>query len=474
MHGLLGTLDELSAETLSRVLFAVSYGLGLLTAPSVLLRRRGNPRAALSWLLTLFALPLLGAFLWWAFGRTSLRRRRRRREKRSEEFERRHGPARSDEGTPFDGLIPPRAIGDSVFPSADNRVRLYIDGAQAFPAMEAAIRSAERQIHALFYIWHDDDTGRRFRDLLVERARAGVIVRVLVDAWGTPGFAKRFSDPLRAAGAHVAAFMPSHLYPLRAPRFNFANHRKILVVDERLAFTGGMNVGSDYEHGWRDLMVGVEGPAVHALEHAFLDDWYFATREAVPHLEERHPDASGGVACAVIASGPDRSEWLHDTFFIAFTHARRRIWIATPYFIPTQALSAALRTSASRGMDVRVLLPSTSDVPLVKWASRSFYPQLLDAGVRIYEYRDKMMHAKAFLVDDEITSVGSANVDNRSFRLNFEIGCLFHDRSINVRLAAWYEELLEHATEVTLEASENRGTPQKLIESAAHLLSPLL
>jgi cardiolipin synthase len=474
MHNLLHLLGEITPDGLSRLVFAVTYLLALATVPSVLLRRRGNPRAALSWLLALFAIPLIGVLMWWAAGRTSIERRARRREKLAQMFADQHGAAHSESGTPFEGMVPPRAIGDSIFPTSGNAVRFCIDGAEAFPAMEEAIAGARRQIHVLFYIWHDDETGRRFRDLLVRKAKEGLVVRVLVDAWGTPRFTKRFADPLRGAGATVAAFLPSRFTPLNAPRFNFANHRKILVVDESIAFTGGMNIGNEYERGWRDMMVRIEGPAVHALEHIFLDDWHFATGQAIAHAEDTHPPPAGDVACAVIASGPDRGQWLHDAFFMAFTRASKRIWIATPYNIPTLALSAALRTPADRGLDVRLLLPSMSDVPLVKWASRSFYPELLTAGVRIFEYRHGMMHAKVFVVDGELTSVGSANVDNRSFRLNFEIGCLFHGAGVTEELSAWFGPLWEDANEVTLEAAENRGTANKLLESAAHLLSPLL
>jgi cardiolipin synthase A/B len=474
MHYLLELLDRVQPVSLSRLLFGLTYVLALSTMPSVLLRRRGNPRAALSWLLALFALPLLGVFLWWAFGRTRIERHVRRRSLSAREFALRRGLPHSEPDTPFVGMIPPRAIGDSVFPTNGNLVVPCIDGVRAFPAMMEAIGRARRQVHCVFYIWQDDSVGRRMRDLLAKKAREGVTVRVLVDAWGTPRFTKAFSRPLREAGVHIAAFLPSRIYPLQAPRLNFANHRKIVVVDDSIAFTGGMNIGDEYERTWRDLMIQIEGPAVHALQHVFLDDWHFATRENVYHREHAHPRRMGNVACAVIASGPERGEWLHDAHFIAFTRATRRIWIATPYFIPTQALATALRTAADRGLDVRILLPSVSDVPLVAWASRSFYPGLLESGVRIFEYLGGMMHAKAFVVDDDLTCVGSANVDNRSFRLNFEIGCLLHDQETTGVLSAWFQELVESSHEVTLPELEKGSTVQKLLESAAHLLSPLL
>jgi cardiolipin synthase len=300
-----------------------------------------------------------------------------------------------------------------------------------------------------------------------------VTVRNLVDAWGTPKFRRVLMKPLVGSGVHVAAFLPSRLYPLRAPRLNFVNHRKIITVDERIAFTGGMNIGNEYADRWRDLMVRIEGPAVHALEHVFLDDWFFATKQNVQHLAGPH-SGEGAIACAVIASGPDREAWIEDAYFIAVTRAEKRVWIVTPYFIPSVPLMKALRTAADRGVDVRILLPSLSDVIIVKWASRSYYPDLLQTGVRIYEHKDQMIHAKALIVDDHLSSIGSANIDARSFRLSFEVGCLFHDETINARLAEWFESLAAHSTLMKLDVFEDRSTFQKTLESAAHLLSPLL
>ena len=455
-------------------LMAVSEALALLTIPSVLLQRQGHPRAALSWLLAMFAIPALGVTWWWAFGRTSMARKRRRRAAASREFVDRHGAPHTEAGTPFDGLVPPAALGDSIFTSNGNDVTLLFDGASAFPEMEAAVRAATRKIHVLFYIFRNDETGRRFRDLLAERARAGVTVRVLVDAWGTPGFTGRFSDPLRKAGAGVAAFRSSRLQPLFAPRLSFANHRKLVVVDDRVAFTGGMNIGNEYAREWHDVMARIEGPAVHALDHVFLDDWFFASDDDVSDVERDGKRQRGNVACAVVASGPDRASYIHDAYFILFTRAERRIWIVTPYFIPSDALATALRTAAARGLDVRVILPLASDVNVVKHAARSYYPELLSADVKIYEYEGPMLHAKAFVVDDDTCAVGSANVDSRSFRLSFEVGCFLKDRATNARLASWCEDLVADSHRVSSEECENRSTGEKLLESAAHLFSPLL
>jgi cardiolipin synthase len=181
----------------------------------------------------------------------------------------------------------------------------------------------------------------------------------------------------------------------------------------------------------------------------------------------------GGVEVAVVASGPDSEAWIHDAYFISLTQATQRIWIATPYFIPGPAILAALRTAAGRGVDVRILVPSTSDVTIVKWASRSYYRELTEAGVHIFEYQG-MVHAKALVTDDHIACVGTANIDSRSFRLSFEVGCFLASRELNAQLASWLESLVKDSVAVTRAAIAEKPTLQKLAESAAHLLSPLL
>jgi cardiolipin synthase len=455
--------------------FLASQLIALLTIPSVLLRRRGRPSAALSWLLALFALPLLGVLAWWAFGRTHLERKRRRRARKKRAFARVHSRHSPDDETIFDRQLPARARRDCVFPSPGNRLTLLLDGERAYAAMESAIQGARESVHILMYIWQDDATGRRIRDLLAEKARQGIRVRVLVDGFGSSGFARRLGRPLREAGASVAVFLPSRFTPLESPRTNFVNHRKILVVDDRVAFTGGMNVGDEYAQRWRDAMVRIEGPAVQDLQLVFLDDWYFATNELVETdagvATAPYPD---GVDAAIIASGPDSEAWIHDAYFLALTQAQQRIWIATPYFIPGPAILAALRTAAGRGVDVRIVVPSNSDVALVAWASRSFYRMLLQAGVRIFEYGGTMLHAKALVTDDNVGSIGTANIDSRSFRLSFEVGCFFASKELNQELASWHEGLTRGAIEVTREAIAKKPLAHKLAESVAHLCSPLL
>jgi cardiolipin synthase len=469
--------------------FLGSELLALVTIPSVLIRRRGHPLAALAWLLALIALPLGGVVLWWAIGRTHLARKRRRRVSAHAEIT--HGLAEVRGGAPRDDLaelLPlhrvPVEEAVSVFPPVDgNLVEVLADGRAVYEAIERAARSARHHIHLLFYAWHPDATGCRIRDLLVERARAGVQIRVLCDAVGSWRLSRRFLAPLAEAGGRAAFFMPTRLLR-RSLTINFRNHRKLAVVDGRLGYTGGVNIGEEYTRNWRDLGVMLAGPVVAQLQEVFADDWYFATgenlaaREFFAPTQERAelPKAIWSeAACAIVAGGPDtRFSPTHDSLFIAVTRARRRILITTPYLIPGPAMLAALRAAAFRGVDVQLLVPRMSDVPFTYLAGRSYYPDLLAGGVRIFEYLGGALHSKLWLFDDDLSVVGSANLDTRSFRMNFEISCWILARSVTERLVARFAEERSASEEVTVQSVENAGRVQQLKVAIVNLLGPLL
>lgn len=458
---------------------AVLYGVllfeigALLSVPSVLLKRRGRPLSALTWLFALIAMPVVGFLAWWAFGRTRIERRLRPHVQRKKAYVRRHGAPRTARQTRFDPLLPERARGEYAFFSEANRIQLLTDGKSAFAAMEKELSAATHSIHLLFYIFKLDDTGNRLCALLAERARAGVEVRVLVDGFGSQATVRRLRRCLEGPNVRLGVFLPSRLWPLHSPRFNFINHRKILVVDNRIAFSGGMNIGREYEDEWRDLMLRAEGPSVQALNHIFLEDWYFSTGEAITD-PLRASDASGqGCGVAIVSSGPDTEAWIHDAYFMAMTRTEKRLWLVTPYFIPTAAILTALRTAAGRGVDVRLIVPRLSDVKVATWASRSYYGILLAAGVRIFESHGPMLHAKAMVLDD-FCAVGTVNIDQRSMRLNFEVCAFVDDPAVTRQLATWMLGLAEPSEEMSQERLARVAYLQSLGESVAHLLSPLL
>lgn len=455
--------------------------LAIASAPSVLRSRRGAPLSALSWLFALMLFPWIGALSWWFLGRNALARRRRKRAATRAEFlERRGQPSRiqAPHADPQHSKLAISAEAE-IQSCNDSLVRVLCEGPAAFAAMTDAIRQARESISVLYYLWSDDQTGRAMRDALCERASAGVQVRVLLDAIGSFELDHRFWEPLRSAGGRIVHFMPPRIWTRRRPSVNFRNHRKILVVDHQVAFSGGMNVSDQYAKAWKDVHMQSKGAAVRALESIFLEDWFHATGEYFPPVEPRdllvdshmeHPRA-----LTVLSSGPDSPQpWIHDHYFRAMASAKERLWIATPYFVPTESISTALRTAAIRGVDVRILLPGKSDQRLVQWASRAYYPGLISAGVKIFEYQPAMMHAKVWLIDDCHCAIGSANLDPRSFRLNFELSCLIDSPRIVQTLQEWFEPMLADATQINEETMAQTPQWKVLRDSIAHLWSPLL
>lgn len=484
--------------------WTLSLIAALLTLPSVLLRRAGRPLSALSWMLALLSMPPIGLLAWWFIGRSHLEWTRRRHRRTIARLDASLQQLRDDaiaqqqaSRALFGAVRLPDELKPWVFPpSAGNTLRLLDTAHEAFPAWADAIASAEHHVHAVFYIWRDDKIGRRLRDLLVERARAGVEVRLVLDHLGCISLSLKrgFFRELREAGGRVEWFMPIRP-PLPSPLIHFRNHRKLLVVDGCVGYLGGINVGDEYLD-WLDLAVELRGPCLDQLQEIFADDWAFCTgprlgrradesmdwtpyfgrwRHALPKDDAHAEDASNATLCAAIASDPtQRFNATHELLFLAIGRCTTRLWIMTPYLVPGPALVAALQSASYRGVDVRVMVPARSDVPLVRRASRSFYPALLRAGVRVFEYQGAMLHAKALVFDADRTLIGSANLDSRSFRLNFESSCLAQDPTLNARLADVFCRNLQQSQEIRNQDIERLAPWTRLVDAAAHLLSPLL
>ena len=367
-------------------------------------------------------------------------------------------------------------------PTSGNRAELLAEDEQAFGKIEAALASAKRSIWAEYYIINNDETGWRFLDLLAERARAGVEVRLLYDAIGSGSINKPRLEAILKAGGRAEVFLP--LNPLRRRwSVHLRNHRKLIVVDGQVGFTGGMNIGDEYSgrgrrkggKRFRDSHLELIGPAVGSLCATFAEDWTFATGEGLtlPSVPEPRPGAKTVVA--VVPSGPDQEHNANAlVYFSAINSAERRCWLTSPYFIPDEPTEQALCSAALRGVDVRIIVPGHPDVPLVGWVARSFYPRLVHAGVRVFEYMPEMLHGKTLVVDSELSIVGSANVDMRSFRLNFELGARVVDPAFARVLEDRFLADLKSSREVTGTSMARRGIGERLRDQAARLLSPLL
>lgn len=346
-----------------------------------------------------------------------------------------------------------------------NRIEVLCDGEKAFPAMLEAIRHARDRILFEVYIFRHDRTGVEFYEALLERLRAGVQVYLLYDAFGASEAEELFED-LASRGAHVCIVNPPWAFNA-IRRWHRRDHRKILVVDGDLAFTGGINIGNEYlhadgpNHPFRDTHVRIEGPMARKLEEAFIDLW---EGQHGTHLKRTHRSAvhAGEMQSLVLAETYRHEKAaMRRLYQLAFNNARRRIWITNSYFVPSAPARRALLRATARGVDVRLLLPGPTDIRVVKWATRSLYPGLLKAGIRIFEYEPRILHAKSVVIDNQWAMVGSTNLDRRSFFYNLEIQALILNKNFTEDLAGVFERDLTCATEITLEDWKKRSSIEK-------------
>jgi len=362
---------------------------------------------------------------------------------------------------------------------ANNEVKLLINGDATFSAIFEAISNARQAVLVQFFIIHDDDLGRRLQALLLEKAAQGISIHVLYDRIGSHALPASYIEKLRAGGVQIKAFATRSGW-LNRFQINFRNHRKIVVVDGEIGFVGGHNVGDEYLGlkpplaPWRDTHVAIVGPVVACLQESFAEDWFWATRELPPLiLPQSYPE--DGVLCQLLASGPADPQETCSLFFVEAIHAAtERVWITTPYFIPDEAVSAALYLAVLRGVDVRILVPSRPDHYVVYAASSLFAFEAVRAGVRIFRYKPGFLHQKVVLVDNEISAIGSANMDNRSFRLNFELMLLTVDEDFAQEVEDMLTADFALAHELSIEESRETHHLQQLGMRVARLISPIL
>lgn len=472
----------------STVASAAASVIGLVSLafiPLVLVRRK-DPAATFAWILVLVFVPVAGVVLFWFLGRDRMRRPVRRRREQSEAVQGRISQRLS--GQIDQALVeqsreeqPPEQRGVMRLASAlsrlqivaGNDVRVLVGAEEKLRALIEAIEAARDHVHLEYYIFRADRTGRRVLDALVAAARRGVRVRLLYDAYGSFGLRARLG-PLLAAGGHAAPFFPISLLR-RAYTLNLRNHRKLVVIDGEIGFAGGINIG-DMFLPWRDVHLRVEGPIVGELQAVFVADWYLATRRDLAHPAFFPPIEPRGTSIAqILQSGPDESaEAIHRLYFAAIASARERVYLTTPYFVPDRAMSVALQTAALRGVEVRLIVPRRSNHRVTFHAGRSYYDELLSAGVHVHEYLPGMLHTKAIVVDGRFGVVGSANLDVRSFRLNFELVAVLYDETSVARLEALFREDLGATEEVLLADWRGRSLVTRVKEGFGRLLSPLL
>ena len=483
--------DPLSLDDLTfwGVVVAVAvlgfHGLGIVSAFHALMKCRTS-QSSVAWGISLVSFPYLALPFYWVFGRTKYHGYVTSRHKGDLEINHiaqelaKYAPKFRERLEQQE--TPQIAVEELVrIPfTHNNDAKLLIDGEATFGAIFAAIDAAESYVLVQFFIIHADELGNDLKDRLIAKASSGVRVYLLYDHIGSHGLPRAYLEGLREGGVHVEAFRTTK-GPRNRFQLNFRNHRKIVVVDGRTAYIGGHNVGDEYmgrdeDFGpWRDTHVQIEGPCVQVAQLTFVEDWYWATHE-VPLLNWVPVAAtSGDRQMLVFPTGPaDELASYGLLFGIAIHRAKRRIWIATPYFVPDLQVIAALQVAALRGVDVRIMLPEKPDHQLVYLASFSYYDETLPYGVKIYRYMPGFLHQKVFLIDDEFACVGTANMDNRSFRLNFEVSVLFVDAPFAAEIAKMLEKDFSKCRECSLDEFQKRPLAFKVAVAFARLLSPIL
>jgi len=460
-------------------------------AVMIILEKR-SPFKTIAWILVLILIPIIGLVFYLFFGQEyrkqklfsrrgikSLSKMRKLSTKQLREIEHTDFQLSSDVLEKKNIIRLLLNNSDSLL-TTGNQCKILNDGAETFREIFAAIKSAKHHIHLEYYIIDDDKIGNQVKDLLIAKSKEGVEVRMIIDDVGCWDLKEKFLNELRDNGIEIYPFMEVR-FPRLTSRVNFRNHRKILVVDGKIGFTGGINIADRYIHGkpkighWRDTHLQITGDAVATMQVIFAADWYFVINENLtgegyfPPLTEEN-----GTPVQISASGPD-SDWenIEQAYFSAILNARKYVYLTSPYLMPPQTLVSALKTAALSGVDVRIIIPEKSDSITPKWCSFSYVEQFLEAGIKIYFYQKGFIHSKTLMIDDVFSTIGTTNLDFRSLQTNFEINAFIYERKFTRVILKHFINDLRNSREIKLIEWEKRPWHFKLRESLAHIVSPM-
>ncbi len=472
----------------------VGYVLFILVVICLLINDKRDPGKSWAWITAVAVVPIVGFILYMVFGRN------RRKEKIynrpeppeielqletlcSHQIYRLNDPTleHRPEIRKNKDIITLLLNNNRSLLSVRNRVKVLNNGAETFPALLEALRGAKSFIHIEYYIFEKDKIGKEIAGVLIAKARQGVEVRFIYDDVGSWGLSQKFLGRMKKAGVKVHCFQRV-VFPWLTSKINYRNHRKIVVIDGEVGFTGGINIARRYLTGtrlgiWRDTHLRIEGEAVSSLHLVFARDWYFASGELLNDGERYFPETAVDIETPVqiASSGPD-SDWasIMQAFFAAISRAKDHIYISTPYFLPNHAILTAVEVAAMSGVDVRILLPERSDSKVVHWATKSYIGELLDARVKVYFYKKGFNHSKLIMIDGLFSSIGTANMDNRSFDVNFEVTALLYDQKVTDGLEKKFLEDLRDSEQVTPKDWASRPGWDSFREGLARLFSPLM
>jgi cardiolipin synthase len=452
----------------------------------VILLENRNPVKSISWLVVLVFIPFVGLFLYLIFGQ-DFRKRKMISRKSIQRITMRPCAAidikeldNSGIDVDFLKLIQMLKSNSEADAYTHNKIDVYAEGENIFDSIFEAIRNAKNHIHIEFFIFEDDKISNELRKLLIKKSKEGVRVRMIYDYLGSYKLSKNYLRSLRTAGVYAKPFLPMRLR-LRRSKINYRNHRKLIVIDGIIGFTGGINIADRYLYGselgkWRDTVVRIEGAGVHGIQKLFLIDWYFVERKLI--TEEKYfpvPVKFNENIIQTVSSGPD-TDWeaIMQGICNAIMAANNYVYIHTPYFMPNELVNGCIQMAALSGTEIRLMIPEKSDAKLSDLSASSYLGGVMEAGVRVFKYQGGMLHSKAIVIDDFVSIVGSANIDERSFIHNFEVNAFIYDDKTALQLKKLFMDDIEHCKELTLEEWNNRQRRQKMKESFARLFSPLM
>lgn len=472
------------ANEVAVLLFNILYFGAIIGTIAIIILDNRNPVKTLSWVLVLMFLPVVGLVLYIFFGRSRRKVRIISKKSYNHLLKKPMAEYLSQEvcALPhnYSRLISLFQQTNQAFPFDGNRVEVFTEGASLLQSLLRELQQAKHHIHLETYIIEDDAVGRLVRDVLMEKARAGVEVRLLFDDVGCWHVSHRFFEEMREAGVDARSFLRVR-FPAFTSSVNYRNHRKIVVVDGRVGFVGGMNLAERYVRGcswgiWRDTHLMLTGKAVHGLQTAFLLDWYFVDHTLLtsvcyfPRLDVT------GSSLVQIVTGEPVGPWkeIMQGILTAIASAKKYFYIQTPYFLPTESVMLALQTAALSGVDVRLMLPMRADSRLTHFGSCSYVADALQAGVKVYFYKKGFLHSKLMVSDDELSSVGSTNLDFRSFEHNFEVNAFVYDEATARQLREIFQRDQRDCVQVFPKNWKKRPWYWKVAESVVRLLAPLL
>lgn len=468
------------------VLTAIFYIYIIISTISVLLLENRNPVKSFSWLLVLVFLPVVGLVLYILIGQNYRKRkiisrksiqRITERPVASFDIDKLNSEHMDQHFIKLSSMLKKNSEAEGY---AYNKIEILSRGEDIFQSMFDAIRNAKDHIHIEFFIFEDDKLSNELRELLIQKSREGVRVRMIYDYVGSINLSSRYLHTLRYAGVYVRPFLPLRLR-LRRSKINYRNHRKLVVVDGKIGFTGGINIADRYLYGsrlgeWRDTVVRIEGAGVHGIQKLFLTDWYFVERKLITAAKYfPEPQRYEENLVQLVSSGPD-TDWqsIMQGIAAAIMAAEKYVYIHTPYFMPNELMSGCIQMAALSGTEIRLMIPEKSDAPLSDLSSSSYLGDMMEAGVRVFIYKKGFLHSKAIVLDDFVSIIGSTNMDDRSFDQNFEANAFIYDTKTALQLKELFMNDLNKCEELTYEAWNNRKRRQKLKESFARLFSPLM